>query len=103
MMSATSGVACQIRCRITNATTTGHFFVITPTTATAAPFDLIALGSSPADTAETNILTANVPIPVMLEIATKQGVNEDTLVVEFQAETGTNTITIHAGSYYIKC
>ncbi len=97
-----AGAAIQVRTRVDQATTTGYSVFKTPTTATAAPFDQIILGTNPADTAETAILAAaNIPIPICIWVALKTGATGGNLIVEFQPEVAA-TSTIKKGSNYIK-
>lgn len=97
----TAGAAIQVRVRADQAGTTGYSFFITPTTATAAPFDQIIISTNPGDTGETAILaSANVPIPIMIECAFITGVTPGNLVIEVQPEVA-STITVYQNSYYI--
>ncbi|MGH9811519.1 MAG: hypothetical protein ACRD4T_00135 [Candidatus Acidiferrales bacterium] len=69
-------------------------------TANAGAFDLIAIGTGPADTADTSWTTA-APQPVRVECALTSDASPGAILIEWQLETGTSpTQTVLAGSYY---
>jgi hypothetical protein len=97
----TAGAAVQVRARSSNAGTTGYAFFTSPTTATAASLNQIAIGTSPADTGETTVLAAaNISYPIMIELAFVTGATPGDIVIEIRPEVAA-TVTAKKGSYYI--
>lgn len=98
----TAGVAVQTGARLSAMTQTGWCLWETPTTATANTVDFLVLSTTTAETGETAWLPAvNTPQPIRFTCATKGG-GTPNLLIEFQAETGVNTVNIRGGSFYLK-
>ncbi len=101
------GIGTQVTANITQATSTGTCWFLTPTTTgtTIPTTDIMALNttSSLTDTAETTSgFDANVVKGIQFQCSVSTGSTAGDLRLFFQSETEGSTVTIKNGTYYIK-
>jgi hypothetical protein len=97
--SSATTVGIRNRARIDTAGQTGYCKFTNIATSTTTALDIIAVGTAPADTADTAAFAATNPFMNNIECTVSATGTPGNLVIEFTSET-TGTVTTKAGSYY---